>query len=204
MISSFWQWVFNTTRTLIHAPSYLCGFVSQHCELSLRFSANLGPSWYQQNIHFSHCLKHWTIKNADSPNLGAWGKGWIMVTGHPSGLKLFYQTDIRSILTYAASMWPSFLSKYNIIKLERIQKMATKIICATGNLELNYEQWLNATDMPSTNDFLTEVCHEYFYRVFRNDKHPLFSIMTFNHRVSSRRQFRQSRCRTATLQKAFF
>jgi len=82
----------------------------------------------------------------------------------PSGLELFYQTNIRSILTYAASMWPSFLSKYNIIKLERIQKLATKIICVTGDLNLNYEQWLKATDIPSINDFLTEVCHEHFYK----------------------------------------
>jgi len=51
------------------------------------------------------------------------------------GLKLFYQTNIRSILTYAAP-----LSKYNIIKLERIQKLATKIICVTGDLNINYKQ----------------------------------------------------------------
>jgi len=39
-------------------------------------------------------------------------------------LKLVYQTNIRSILTYAAPVWHNFLSKYNIIKLEWIQKLA--------------------------------------------------------------------------------
>jgi len=59
-----------------------------------------------------------------------------------SGLKLCYQTNITSILAYAAPVWHSFLSKNNIIKLERIPKIATKIICATGDLNLNYEQQL--------------------------------------------------------------
>jgi len=67
----------------------------------------------------------------------------------------------------------SFSSKYNIIKLERIRKLAIKIICATG--DLNYEQQLKATDMPSMNDFLTEMCHKQFYRIFRNDKDGEFS-----------------------------
>ena len=123
---------------------------------------------------------------------------------NPIGLKLFYNTNIRFILTYAAPVWHSFLSKYNIIKPERIQKIAAKIICATGDVNLNYEQRLKATDIPSINDFLTEVCHKNFYRIFKNDKYPLFSRLTFNHRVSSRRQFRQSRCRTTKCQKAFF
>jgi len=121
---------------------------------------------------------------------------------NPVSLKLFYQTKIH--LTYAAPVWHSFLSEYNIIKLERIQKMATKIVCATGDPNLNFEQRLKATDMPSINDFLIAVCHKHFYRIFRNDKHPLFSRLTFNHRVSSRRQFRQSRCQTTKRQKAFF
>jgi len=57
----------------------------------------------------------------------------------------------------------SFSSKYNIIKLERIQKLVTKIICVTGDLNLNYEQRLKATDMPSINGFfLTEVCYKHF------------------------------------------
>jgi len=125
---------------------------------------------------------------------------WMNLSGH----KLFYQTNIKSILAYAAPVWHSFLSKYNLIEVERIQKPATKIICATGDLNLNYEQRLKAADMPSINDFLTEVCHKHFYKNFTNDKHPLFSRLTFNHRVSSRRQSCQSRCWTAKRQTEFF
>jgi len=40
-------------------------------------------------------------------------------------------------------------------------------------------------DMLSINDFLTEVYHQQIYRIFRNDKHLLFSRLTFNHRVGS-------------------
>jgi len=47
-----------------------------------------------------------------------------------------------------------------------IQKLAMKIMCATG--ALNYEQWLKATDMPSINGFLTEMCRKYFYKTFTN------------------------------------
>jgi len=94
------------------------------------------------------------------------------------------QTNIRSILTYSAPVWQTFLSKYNITKLERIQEIATKIICATGDFNLNHEQRLKATEMPSINGFLTEVCHEHFCRIFRNDERPLFSRPTFNHQVA--------------------
>ena len=31
--------------------------------------------------------------------------------------------------------------------------LATKIICATGDLNLNYEEQLKAMDMPSISDF---------------------------------------------------
>jgi len=85
-------------------------------------------------------------------------------------LNCFHQTNIRSISAYAAPVWHGFLSKYNIIKLERIQQLVTKGICATGDFNLtNYEQRLKATDMPSINDFLTKVCHNLFYRNFMND-----------------------------------
>ena len=72
---------------------------------------------------------------------------------NPRGLKLLYQTNIKSILTYAAPVWHSSLNKYNIIKLERIQKLANEIICATGDHNLNYEQRLKATDMPRSRIF---------------------------------------------------
>jgi len=62
-----------------------------------------------------------------------------------------------------------------MIKLERTQQPATVVICANGDLNLNYKQRLKGTDMPSINDFLTEVCHKHFYKIFRNDKRPLFS-----------------------------
>jgi len=41
---------------------------------------------------------------------------------NPSGFKLFYQTNIKSVLAYAVPVWYSFLSKNNGIKL------ATKIM----------------------------------------------------------------------------
>ena len=62
-----------------------------------------------------------------------------------SGLKLFYQTDIKSILAYVAPVLWSFLSRNKIIELERIQKLATKIICTTG--DHNYNRRLKAIDI---------------------------------------------------------
>ena len=66
-------------------------------------------------------------------------------------------------------------------------------IFLTGDLILDYERRLKATDIPSINDILTEVCHKHLYKFLTNNKHPLFSRLTLNHRVSSRRQFHQSR-----------
>ena len=106
-------------------------------------------------------------------------------------------------------LWPHMrgLSAAQLIILHNLDNSqihtCTKIICTTGDLYLNYEQLLKTMDMPSIKD-LSEVCHKHFYRIFRSDKYPLFSRLTLNHRVSSRRQFRQSRCRITKRQKAFF
>jgi len=70
--------------------------------------------------------------------------------------------------------------------------------------DLNYEQWLKATDMSSISEFLTEVCHKDFHKIFMNGKHPSFSRITFNHRDSSCCQLRLSRCRTTKRQMSFF
>ena len=92
---------------------------------------------------------------------------------------------------YRAYAAPVSHGSNNRIKLERIQKPATKIMCATG--DLNCEQWMKATDMPSINGFLTEMRHEHFYKISTNETHPLFSRIAVN-QVSSHCQFRRSSC----------
>eukprot|EP00919_Chromeraceae_sp_WS-2016_P028036 GHVR01066362.1.p1 GENE.GHVR01066362.1~~GHVR01066362.1.p1 ORF type:complete len:107 (+),score=2.13 GHVR01066362.1:36-323(+) len=44
------------------------------------------------------------------------------------GLLKLYTTNVRSVITYAAPAWFPLLSETNVAKLERVQKLALKVI----------------------------------------------------------------------------
>ena len=44
------------------------------------------------------------------------------------GLKTYYVSNIRSVLTYASQAWASIISDQNMIKLTQIEKTAMKMI----------------------------------------------------------------------------
>ena len=44
-----------------------------------------------------------------------------------TGLKTYYVSNIRSVLTYASQAWASIISDQNMIKLTQIEKTAMKM-----------------------------------------------------------------------------
>ena len=119
------------------------------------------------------------------------------------GLKMFYISNIRSVMSYAAPCWYTFLSDTNKQRLETIQKTAVKVILP----EFSYEEILIALNLPTINDFLFNLADGHFSKVLSNPSHPLHDRIIFNNvRTSSRSSntFRPKLCRTEKRRHSFF
>jgi hypothetical protein len=76
------------------------------------------------------------------------------------GLKFFYITNIRSVLTYGAPAWYTFLSDRNRRKLESMQKSCISVILP----EFSYNKALTALRVPTLNKFLFGICESHLRR----------------------------------------
>jgi len=119
------------------------------------------------------------------------------------GLKLFYNTNVRSLVTYAAPAWFSLLSKQNKTKIESLQIRATRIILP----EFSYEERILALNLPYLCDFLFDLSAAHFKKILSNPTHPHFSRISFNSNRKSLRNksnFYIKKCRTTKRQNSFF
>ena len=120
------------------------------------------------------------------------------------GLKIFYTTNIRSIMCYAIPAFYTFLSEHNKSRLESVQKAALRVILP----EFNYEERCLALHLTNLNEFMFSICANHFNNILRNESHPLYKRIIFNtnQRVSSRNtyMFRPKRSRTSKRQCSFF
>ena len=120
------------------------------------------------------------------------------------GLKIFYISNIRSVLSYGAPAWYTLLSDSNKAKLERIQKTAVNVMLP----EFSYEEALEALNLPTLNEFLFLLSDSHFSKILNDISHPLHTHIVFNtnSRTSSRSSnaFRPQRCRTVKRQQSFF
>jgi hypothetical protein len=119
------------------------------------------------------------------------------------GLKMYYCTNIRSIITYASEAWYPILSSQNKTRLERIQKTAMKIISPDSS----YDQCLTTLNLSSIESFIFDLGYSHFIKILHDPDHPLFSRLTFNTNRRSARQnsvFRLPICRTAKRANSFF
>jgi hypothetical protein len=100
------------------------------------------------------------------------------------GLKTFYITNVRPILTYASAAWFSLCSKQSRAKLEQVQRTATRIILPS---EEGYENRLSKLDLCSIETHIRESSQQHFHNILSNPDHPLHKRLTFNkNRTSSR------------------
>ena len=111
------------------------------------------------------------------------------------GLKTFYFSNIRSVISYAAQAWFSLLGEHNRERLEKIQRSCTKIMLP----ESEYPDRLAILNMTMLSEFLFELSLSHFNKIRHDEGHPLFDRLVFNkNRTSSRVQcvFRPKKCRT--------
>ena len=122
------------------------------------------------------------------------------------GLKTFYVSNVKSVLSYASPVWFHFLTDADKLLLEKLQRYATRIILP--NIEL-YDDRLTILGMPHVDDFLMSLCCDHFLKISNDSTHPLHNRIHLNtHRISSRKakvdKYRPSICRTVKRQKSFF
>jgi hypothetical protein len=120
------------------------------------------------------------------------------------GLCVFYCSNIRSILTYAAPVWHEFLTTQSRTLLESIQRSATRIIYP----DFSYEERLRFLSLSPINDFIFKLSFNHFRRIHNDANHPLFSRIVFNESRRSSRdsntKFRPAIAKTTKRTKSFF
>jgi hypothetical protein len=119
------------------------------------------------------------------------------------GLRIFYCSNIRTILSYASPAWYFLLSDKDKERLDKVQRTATRIILP----ELDYSSRLSTLNSPMLSDFIFDLSQSLFNRIANNPKHPLHSRITINTcRTSSRcpTTYRTRTPRTTKRTKSFF
>ena len=106
--------------------------------------------------------------------------------GAPIGdLKLVYMTYIRSLCEQSSSVWHSSLTLQNEEDLERIQKVAIKIILK--NRYTNYQNALNILDLQTLKERREELCLKFAQKCLSNPKMKgLFPPNNRNHNMETR------------------
>ena len=88
-------------------------------------------------------------------------------TNNISDLRTIYIMYIRSILEQNCVVWHSNLSEKNTVKLERVQKVAVRII--VGNYE-DYGKALEKLDLEPLSDRRVELCKKFAIKCTENQK----------------------------------
>ena len=118
------------------------------------------------------------------------------------GLKTYYVSNIRSVLTYASQAWASIISDQNMIRLTQIEKTAMKVI----NSDIPYNEVLAECELPPLNVYINETARTLIQVIHDNKCHPLNSCISLKKgrrtRVSSVTDMPV--CRTTKLQNTFF
>ena len=83
-------------------------------------------------------------------------------------LKDIYILFIRSLLEQSATVWHSSLTEENANDLERVQKIAVKIIL--GDKFQNYEQGLVKLDIENLSERRTSLCLSFAQKCVKNPK----------------------------------
>jgi hypothetical protein len=120
-----------------------------------------------------------------------------------SGLKTFYCSNVRSILTYASPAWYSLLSVQDQKRLESMQRTATRIV----HPNMPYDTRLELLNLPTLANFIETLSQRFFRRISCNPEHPLFKRITINKSRTSTRYntiYRPKKSRTQKRAKSFF
>ena len=92
------------------------------------------------------------------------------------GLRTYYISHIRSILTYGSAAWFGIITNQNKDRLERIQRTATRILLP----DLPYTDRLKSLNLPRIDDYIRESNMGYLAKIMERKQHPLHKHLKFN------------------------
>lgn len=119
-------------------------------------------------------------------------------------LRRVYIACIRPVITYGCPAWCTIITDKNYDMLEKIQKIATKIMLPQ---EEHYENRLTALNLVPLKQHMLAAARRYFYKIFSNTTHPLNSYIKLNNNRRSSRNpkiFSPQRCNTEKFKQSFF
>eukprot|EP00918_Siedleckia_nematoides_P041114 GHVU01089247.1.p1 GENE.GHVU01089247.1~~GHVU01089247.1.p1 ORF type:complete len:171 (-),score=1.76 GHVU01089247.1:397-909(-) len=121
-----------------------------------------------------------------------------------AGLLKMYVTNIRSLVTYAVPAWFPLLSKFNMDKLESVQKLALKIIFPELS---SYNDRMEIAGLHQLCDYCSVVCKKYVNKIENDSSHILHSRMPHKQSSHGRHSCRikdkyVKMCRTKTRENA--
>lgn len=161
-------------------------FLGVYIDETLSFTVHIDhvTSKTRQRLHFLRKLR----------NAGA----------NTNSLLSFYMANIRSVMTYAAPVWYTLLSKQDLNRLESIQRSATRIIIPAQD---GYQKRLDILGIMPLQQHLEGVIAHKFQEIVTDDKHRLHQKIRYNKARRSNRlnsTFRPPLCRTKKCQNTFF
>jgi hypothetical protein len=124
-------------------------------------------------------------------------------TSDKSDLKKIYLIYIRSILEQSAVVWHSSLSGKNRRDLERVQKVAVKVIM--GSNYTNYKNGLERLNIENLNERRKQLCLKFAKNSIKNEKmSKMFPKNVTKHRMKKRKtkKFKPRIIRTKRYQKS--
>ena len=114
------------------------------------------------------------------------------------GLVQLYCYKIRSIATYAALAWITFLSEIQLKKLDRVEKHTLKAIFAENNY-MYIDALREGAKILSFREFCVKLIQETFYKIVNNSNHPLHRRLPERSKRPTRntsQRFIHEKCRT--------
>ena len=107
-------------------------------------------------------------------------------TKSKSDMLQIYKVYIRSVLEQSSTVWGSSLAKHNIRQLERVQKVATRIIL--GN-NYSYEDRLSELKLPTLTDRKNELSLKFANKCLKQEKtKQIFQINSKIHKMTLRKK----------------
>ena len=124
-------------------------------------------------------------------------------TKNRQDLKNVYLTFIRSVLEQSAVVWHSSLTKKNRNDLERVQKVAVRIIM--GTKKLSYNEELKILKLETLEKRRTNLCLRFAKKCLKSEKmKDLFPVKKYTLKIKTRRpkKYKTMKYRTQRMEKS--
>ena len=123
-------------------------------------------------------------------------------TKSKSDMLQIYKVYIKSVVEQSCTVWSSSLAKHNIRELERVQKVATRIILGNNN---SYKEILEELNLPTLKERRNDLSLKFANKCLKQEKTKhIFQRNSKIHKMTLRKKdtFKVKNARTERLRKS--